>query len=1063
MIIRHALKKLSFRRSALAVSVGVPFLVAATAFAQGPTPTTTTPPPNAPIQTAAGEAATERVIVTGSYIPTAESESALPVTVYTAEVLQKQGANTPAEGLRQLPSFVGNSATENNSNGGSGAATINLRAVGSANTLVLVNGRRTFNFNDINAIGIGSVDRTEVLKDGASAVYGSDAVAGVVNFLLIGHESPYEGAEIFALYGNTTETDAHVRQFYIKGGVKTDKVSIAAAADYYSRANLFSKDRAKLAGTANLTNSSLPAANPPGFDPLNRGGLNNNSPTFAGRVSVLTGVPRPGATPFPLTGQLVLRNLSNNQVTPASYRSFDVPAGTDPARFNFRAFTPAIPAQEKASYYVTGLYKVFGEGLQIYGDIMYSKTKQDNGLAAAPFTISNANNGRNEARASIFNPFGNQLGSVRYRLVNDLGPRRSFFDKDFYRYVAGLKGNFNFAGNAFISRFGYDTGIVYERFDQDEIDSGDARRDYIRALVAPTGYILAAGVPPLGGVPAANRGTFNPFIGQNAPLIGTAPTYVNGLPTGLTAPYNNTIAGRLYTEGGAAYVAHSLFRERDWLADAKVNMHLFPNLWNGGVDLAAGYEHREVAQQSIPDPVQLTNQQLGFDQAPRFKYLQEVDSVFAELGIPIVTSTMNVPFVRSLDLSVAFRYEKFNDTDQYQKTKASFDNANPNEDFGGTPRISLRYQPFADLTLRASWGQSFQSPSPASLFQPATQDFPQLFDPVVRVTLQPPEGVAESGNPNVTPETTDAYAAGLVYTPKWLPGFTITADVYQLYTTNLILGPADFAQVLLSSNTVDPDGNSLDGGGPALGITRNPDGTLSSIDSAFGNAGARLIEGLDVTVNYVLPTTSFGQFTFSGGWNHFFIWKAGLGISGFELHNFLGDYNNGTFPLAPGGIPFNKAFLRGEWEWKGFDFVGTVNYIGDYEDDPQFILDNDLVPGREGTLANPNYLLHHRVSSYETLDMQLSYEFKKPKMEAAAAGYAKDAKDAKSAMSQVAGVENNGTICQRLLWGTRLTVGVNNVFDRYPPTVLGAFNDNYDTSNYSIRNRYWYVSLKKRF
>src|SRR5204862_1325030 len=94
---------------------------------------------------AGGEATTARVVVTGSYIPTAETESALPVTVYTAEVLTKAGANTPVEGLRQLPSFVGAAATENDSNGGDGSAMINLRGIGTQNTLVLVNGRRTFN------------------------------------------------------------------------------------------------------------------------------------------------------------------------------------------------------------------------------------------------------------------------------------------------------------------------------------------------------------------------------------------------------------------------------------------------------------------------------------------------------------------------------------------------------------------------------------------------------------------------------------------------------------------------------------------------------------------------------------------------------------------------------------------------------------------------------------------------------------------------------------------------------------------------------------------------------
>ncbi|MGI8821008.1 MAG: TonB-dependent receptor domain-containing protein [Chthoniobacterales bacterium] len=1048
-MIRNVKNTLGSLRSALAVGVSVPILIASSAFAQNVAPTTRAAAaapdvPNAPTlpanNTGGGEASTERVVVTGSYIPTAETESALPVTVYTAEALQKQGANTPVEGLRQLPSFVGNAATENDSNGGNGQATINLRAIGSANTLTLINGRRAFEFSDINAIPIGAVRRTEVLKDGASAIYGSDAVAGVVNFILLNGpgEAPYEGAEIFALYGNTTETDAHVLQAYVRGGVATDKVSVAAAAEYYSRASLFSRDRAKLAGTGNLGN------NPTG---LGRGGLNNNSPTFAGRVSVVTGpLVFPGLPAQ--SGQFVLADLGANQVTPASYRPFDVPAGTDPARFNFRAYTPAIPGVEKFMYYATGRYKIFGDGLQVYGDVMYSNTKQDNGLAPAPFTISSSGNGRTEARASIFNPFGNQLGSVRYRLVQELGNRRSFFDHDYWRYVGGLNGDFNLKDNGFISRFGYDTGFVYEKFNERRTDSGDATRSAIRGLIASN--------------------TFNPFIGQSAPAVGTAPTYIAGVPTGLTAPYNNLIAGNLATDAnnpGAAYVGNSLFRERDWLADIKLNAHFFPNMYNGGLDLAAGYEHREIAQHSIPDNIQAANDQLGFNQSPNTQTLQKVDSVFTELNFPIVTSTMNVPFVRSLEISIAYRYEKFEDKDQFFHTTASFDNANPNEDFGGTPRVSIRYQPIADLTLRANWNQSFRSPSPANLFDPLIQDFPQLFDPFNPgggVTLQPPEGVFRSGNTAVTPETTDAYSAGLVYTPKWLSGFTMTVDYYQLYTTNLILSGDDFAQVLLSTNTLDPDGFAGDGGGPGLGVTRDATGVLRGIDSATGNAGARFVQGVDITAVYSIPTQNLGTFTLSGGYNHFFSWKAGLGIPGFELHNFLGDYNNGTFPLAPGGIPFNKAFLRGEWEWRGFDFVATGNYIGDYEDDPNFILGNDVVPGREGTLANPNFILHHRVSEYETLDMQLSYEFKKPEMQVAAAGFSKDAKDGKGMGAAVAGADNS-SIWQRMLWNTTVTVGVNNVFDRYPPTVLGAFNDNYDTSNYSIRNRYYYVSLRKKF
>src|SRR6266403_2581752 len=124
-MIRNVLHTLGSLRTALVAVVGIP-LVAANAYGQAATPVPS-------------EATTERVYVTGTYIPTAETESALPVTVYTAEVLKKQGANTPVEGLRQLPSFVGNAATENASNGGDGTATINLRAIGPANVLILVN------------------------------------------------------------------------------------------------------------------------------------------------------------------------------------------------------------------------------------------------------------------------------------------------------------------------------------------------------------------------------------------------------------------------------------------------------------------------------------------------------------------------------------------------------------------------------------------------------------------------------------------------------------------------------------------------------------------------------------------------------------------------------------------------------------------------------------------------------------------------------------------------------------------------------------------------------------
>jgi iron complex outermembrane receptor protein len=991
------------------------------------------------------EASDERTIMTGDPIPITETESALSVTVYTADMLQKQGANTPIEGLRQLPSFVGSAATENDSNGGDGSATINLRGLGPENTLILINGRRAFAFSDINAIGISSLSRAEILKDGAAAIYGSDGVAGVVNFILVNGpgEKPYEGAELYTLYGNTTDADAHVRQVYLRGGVlgSNGKVSIAAAGEYYSRAGLFSRDR-EIASSGDRSN------NPTG---LGLGGSNLNSPTFAGRVSVAPA----GSTLGGPTGSLVLSNLSNNQITPLSYRPFEqfpALAGTDASRFNFRDFTPAIPAMEKAMYFVTGRYKIFGDGLQLYGDLVYSKVKQDNAQAGSPFTMSSAANGRDEARASSFNPFGNNLSSISYRTEQELGNRRSFFDKDYYRYVAGLNGDFNFKDNSFIGRFGYDSGFVSERLNYQRIDSGDGRRSYLRALIAPPGF--ANVVAPLPLTPF--RGTFDPFIGQFASATGTAPIYNNtnpmapnfrnGVPIG-TAPYDNTIAALDWAQGGASYIGHSFVYERDWLADLKFNAHLFPNWWNGGIDVAAGYEQREINSKQISDPIQASGDQVGFNPFPNTKFRQEVESWFFELGIPLVTSSNNVPFIRSLDLDIAWRHEDFSSINLLGAMpppvarSASFTNENPEEKFGGSPRISLRYQPNADLLLRGSWGQSVRPPNFEELFTPVTQVFPPFFG--VDPGIQPPLGIFQGGNPALKPETTDTYSAGLVWAPKFAPGFVLTVDAYQMFTTNLILDPDAFTQVLLTNNVMDPDGCGLGvnpGSGPGLGLTRDQVGNLECIDSGFGNAGKRLVQGVDATAVYEIPTERWGKFTFVGGYNHFFTWKTQPGVGPFN--SFLGNYNNGTLPLGPGAIPWNKGFLRGEWEWKHLDFVATGNYIGDFRDDPSF----DTIVRAE----------RRNVPSYITLDLQLSYTFWKLQVEPAP--YVKESKD--RAMQTEA---TTASIWQRMLWGTKLTIGVNNAFDRNPPTVLGAFNDNYDTSLHTLRNRYWYVALSKKF
>ncbi len=155
------------------------------------------------------------------------------------------------------------------------------------------------------------------------------------------------------------------------------------------------------------------------------------------------------------------------------------------------------------------------------------------------------------------------------------------------------------------------------------------------------------------------------------------------------------------------------------------------------------------------------------------------------MRIPLVISTMNVPLVNSFEVDYAYRFEEFDDTDLTDPGAhgaASFDN-------GGNNRVTIRYQPIPDLLLRGTWGQSFRSPAPGDLFAPVAQGFLRLFDPVTSSLAPIP--TLTGGNTDLKPEESETWTAGLVYSPKFVPGFTLTVDWYQVFTGNLIVSGAN--------------------------------------------------------------------------------------------------------------------------------------------------------------------------------------------------------------------------------------------------------------------------------
>src|SRR5215471_12189259 len=250
LMTQNALKMFRFVRLALMASVGFPLILASNAFAQLAAPAV----PAEPGAPAPSTAEVERVVVTGSNIPTAEETGPNPVDTYRPQDIEKLGIHNATDLQEFIPQQAGGTVNLNIGNGGDGTVQFNLRGILSKETLVLIDGKRVafgslgvaggFGGVDINLIPFSIIDHVDILKDGASAVYGSDAIAGVVNFFLI-HK--FRGLEIGGQYGNTdmgASNDMGEWEAWIKAGTGDDKTDIVVIADFWERTGgLFSRDR----------------------------------------------------------------------------------------------------------------------------------------------------------------------------------------------------------------------------------------------------------------------------------------------------------------------------------------------------------------------------------------------------------------------------------------------------------------------------------------------------------------------------------------------------------------------------------------------------------------------------------------------------------------------------------------------------------------------------------------------------------------------------------------------------------------------------------------------------
>src|SRR5437016_1489299 len=776
--------KFGFLRMTLVACVGIPLTIASNAFAQNPLPPE--PPPTgaapAPPVTEA-----ERVIVTGSNIPTAEEVGPNPVDTYNRENMNTSGRTTTETFLQSLPIANANiipvSNNENGSNTAVGAATIALRGFDARATLILLDGRRvavypTGNnpglvnvmFVDLNSIPQAAIESIEILKDGASTTYGADAVAGVVNLKM---RPDYNDAQATLQYGNTLDKDSgeFAASAIFGVGNNTQDTNITGVLNYYHRNSIANRDRGFSAVPPFLSSNA---------SPYNLQ-LSSNVAGAAGGQNL-----NPGGTEF--AGAPDFTNGS----APASTYLYDAAhrirssTGILPG-FNFNQFSLSFPESERYGAYVSADHKVFGDQMVVYADGFYQNVKTHNELAAPstgsfqtlgqttlaippqspiapgaepPNTPTHAETGLPADAFNPFNPFQQIIsGGTRARLA-EFGNRLFDNETDAWLSTVGIRG-----ANLFDATCGYVAGWRYSQLKNTQ-----------------TGQQVSAS-------------RFNRILNQADPIFDpTSPQFI-----GTTTAFNPFGDYRAPIPSNEATVEFARVHPKDedtsklWTLDATIYTTALFNLPAGGVGLAFGGQFRRESLKEEPDMLNLEGDIVGNSPVPGANGGRKTYAFYAETRIPIfspVTSTYYtgdgknpqvqnetkamVPGFYSLEFVAGGRFEEFlnNDTNVL------------------VPKVGMRWQPFDEqLTLRATWGEGFREPSLEELFGSPLSTLEPSHDPKNGGVFEPETNTLISSTPGLQPEDSRSFSGGVVYSPKYVPGLNLSVDFWDIERTGVVTAP----------------------------------------------------------------------------------------------------------------------------------------------------------------------------------------------------------------------------------------------------------------------------------
>lgn len=885
----------------------------------------------------------EAIIVTGTRIARPELESESPIALLGRDFIQQDAASNVQDILNELPQ-VGIGTSRTNSNfltGANGVATVDLRNLDEKRTLVLINGRRsvaglaTSSAVDVNNIPTDLLERVDIVTGGQSAVYGSDAVAGVVNFIL---RDRFEGLQIRAQGGLTSRGDNSRYLISTTGGLSFGggRGNIVGNFTYDRDEGLLSRERG-ISDQDCFLNASPDECGPAFY----------SSYAAQGRFQLLdaNGAPQPGFN----GGSLFTFDRNNNVVA-------GFPTGSG---FNRNAVRRISVPVERYMGTVLGNYEL-SDALKAYAEFTYTKVKSSSQIEATPLDytdiyadggipLTNAFiptsvlaqiNAYNASIAGDDDDTTNPITSLGFRRrQNEVFSRSNTAERDYYRGVIGLKGDIS-------DKWQFDASYVYGRMKDftgsEDIDS--AR--YVNALnsTVVNGQIVCAD-------PAARA-------------AGCVPINIFGFDTA--------------SPEASAYVRSAIPKSET----VTNTQHVFSatisgtpfSLPGGDVGIAIGAEYRK--DKTIDDLDELTN--IGGNSGnitPDIRGSIEAKEVFGELRIPIVRDT---GFFEMLELSAAARYSDYKGKGVIADQSVT---ANIGKVFSWN--LGLNWEVFDGIKLRAAYAEANRAPNVSELFQAPSETFPgDVNDPCIGVTASTAPGTTSSaqaaacralpgfaanvasnpgdipgnngffytladiqgingfdgGNVGLQEETAKTLNIGVVLAPPSIRGLSLSIDYFNIKVANAIdVIPRDFTIANCLETGLDEFCNN---------VFRDPNnGRVTQVDAQNLNVAGIKTEGVDVNFQYSAPLGLINGDSFSA--NIYYTYLIAL-----EKRPFAGGeiFDNRGILDGEGrlGAGFkHKATGRFTYRTGPFTLSWQTTYLGKIRDLREGYPEEDYGPGIE--------------------------------------------------------------------------------------------------------------------